>query len=120
MPRIFAVQSENCCPFSKAVENDSTALPEIITSPTLAEGIAIAEPMRFDEIMGYIRKYRVQVITAPENMISEAQAQLAEQGIFCELTTAATYAAYLHYCKFHGPLTDVLLPMCGAGLKSMH
>ena len=49
-----------------------------------------------------------------------ARAALAEKGVFCEHTTAGTYAAYLADCKKHGKTSDVLIPMCGAGLKSEH
>ena len=120
MPHLAAVQSEHCAPFADAVKKHAFDISAISTSPTLAEGIAIAEPMRAPEILSAIYDHNIDIVTAPEELILSSQKILAEKGIFCELTTAATYAAYLHYCKTHGPLKDVLIPMCGAGLKSMH
>ena len=120
MPHLAAVQSEHCAPFSDAVRKHASDISAVHTQPTLAEGIAIAKPMRAPEILSAIYKYNIDVITAPEDLILSSQKILAEKGIFCELTTAATYAAYLHYCELYGPLKDVLLPMCGAGLKSVH
>ena len=91
---------------------------KITPKPTMAEGIAIGIPMRGSEILEYIYKYNIKTVRAPENRILEARKLLAEKGIYCEHTTAATYAAYMEYVDKNGKLTDVLIPMCGAGMKS--
>ncbi|MFV0482205.1 MAG: threonine synthase [Campylobacteraceae bacterium] len=118
MPNIFAVQSEHCAPFEKAYVTHEKIPAKIKPTHTLAEGIAIGEPMRGEAILKMIYKHNAKVIIAPESMILEAREKLAQKGIYIEHTTAATYAAYLEYCKKHGKLSDALLPMCGAGLKS--
>lgn len=120
MPRIIAVQSEYCDPFMKAVELNSKKPERVEVKPTMAEGIAIGVPMRGEEILEYIYKYQIRVITAPEDHILEARAALAAKGIYCEHTTAASYAAYRKYCQIYGPIHDALISMCGAGLKSDH
>lgn len=120
MPNIIAVQGENCDPFVKAFENKEKHPALITPRPTMAEGIAIGIPMRGEEILEYIYKYNIEMITAPENQILNARAALAAKGIYCEHTTAATYAAYLKYCELYGKTPDSLIPMCGAGLKSDH
>lgn len=120
MPNIIAVQSEYCDPFAKAVINGDNYPAKLIPKPTMAEGIAIGEPMRGEEILKYTYKHNIEIITAPEERILEARAALAAKGIYCEHTTAATYAAYLKYCELKGKISDVLIPMCGAGLKSDH
>lgn len=120
MPRVIAVQSERCDPFARAVSLGMKQPAEVKPTPTLAEGIAIGVPMRGEEILEYIHRYGFEVITAPEDRILEARAALAARGVYCEHTTAASYAAYLAYTDLHGPLPDSLIPMCGAGLKSDH
>lgn len=120
MPNIIAVQSEFCDPFAKAVIKNERLPVKVTPKPTMAEGIAIGVPMRGEEILEYIYKYNIKVITAPENRIFEARAALAAKGVYCEHTTAATYAAYLKYCELNGKTSDCLIPMCGAGLKSDH
>ena len=120
MPSIVAVQSEYCAPFVKAIEIGKSTPVESSPKKTLAEGIAIGIPLRGPEIMAIIKKYNIQVLLAPEDKILEARKQLAEGGIYCEHTSASTYAAYLDYCEKNGPLQDTLIPMCGAGLKSDH
>ncbi len=120
MPQVVALQSEHCDPFAKAAACESRVPATIVPKPTIAEGIAIGVPMRGEEILEYIYKYHVRVITAPEDQILKARALLAQKGIYCEHTTAASYAAYLNYCKLYGPTKDALISMCGAGLKSDH
>lgn len=120
MPNVVAIQSENCAPLKAAYDKKSGTLESVEVRPTIAEGIAIGIPMRGEEILGYIYKYGFQVITAPEDRILDARAVLAKRGIYCEHTTAANYAAYLHYCERYGRTPDSIIPMCGAGLKSDH
>lgn len=118
MPNVVAIQSEYCKPFVNAVKEHSERPHAGEIGPTAAEGIAIGEPMRGEEILAYIYKYGFRVITAPEKGIQEAKRRLAENGIYCENTAAANYAAYLSYCAQYGRTPDSLIPMCGAGLKS--
>eukprot|EP01053_Blabericola_migrator_P007990 Blabericola_migrator_1__7989@NODE_40_length_17295_cov_124_751393_g36_i0_p5_GENE_NODE_40_length_17295_cov_124_751393_g36_i0NODE_40_length_17295_cov_124_751393_g36_i0_p5_ORF_typecomplete_len371_score60_58PALP/PF00291_25/1_3e57_NODE_40_length_17295_cov_124_751393_g36_i031274239 len=120
MPQVLAVQSQHCDPLFQAVAQRSPDPVKTEVKPTLAEGIAIGVPARGREILHLIAKHKVKVITAPEDRILEAREALAKRGIYCEHTTAASYAAYLEYCDTHGPTPDSLLPMCGAGLKSDH
>ena len=120
MPKLIAVQSENCDPIARAFSNGERIPAKVSPTHTLAEGIAIGLPMRGEEILNYIYKYDADVITAPEDHILEARNLLASKGIYCEHTTAATYAAYLKYCKLSGEISDCLIPLCGAGLKSDH
>ena len=120
MPQLIAMQSERCAPFVAAIQKKTLDIFPVPIAPTLAEGIAIGVPMRAREILAAIYKYKISLVTAPEEEILPARAKLAAQGIYCEHTTAAVYAAYEHYCKLYGPTPDSLISMCGAGLKSDH
>ena len=120
MPQIIALQAEPCDPLLRAAEEGLTAPADVTPAPTIAEGIAIGKPMRGEEILAYARKYGVRFVHAPEDRILAARAELAARGVYCEHTTAANYAAYLHYCELYGPTHDCLITMCGAGLKSDH
>jgi threonine synthase len=92
-------------------------MPKIIA---VQSQIAVGRPMRGEEILEYIYKYDVEVITAPEDQIIAARDFLSCKGVYSELTTAASYAAYLKYCKINGEISDCLMPVCGAGIKSDH
>jgi len=120
MPKIIAIQSERCDPFVKAAAAGSDVPAKVSPTPTMAEGIAIGVPMRGREILSYIYKYDMELVTVPEDRILEARSDLAKQGIYAEHTTAANLAAYRNYCEQHGKTPDSLLTMCGAGLKSDH
>ncbi len=120
MPNVVALQSAHCAPIAAAVGQGLAAPVPVKVSPTLAEGIAIGVPMRGEEILASIKKHHCKVILVPEDKILEARSVLAKKGVYCEHTTAANYAAYLHYCALYGKTPDSIIPMCGAGLKSDH
>ena len=120
MPNIVAIQSAHCAPFAEARRLGSKTPAVVSPTPTLAEGIAIGQPMRGEEILKKIEQYNMEIVEIPEDMILPARAALAAQGIYCEHTTAGNYAAYQRYCQLHGKTPDSLITMCGAGLKSDH
>ena len=119
-PQIIALQTETCDPLLRAMDQGLNHPAAITPRPTIAEGIAIGQPMRGEEILAYARKHSVRFVHAPEDRILEARAFLARQGVYVEHTTAANYAAYRRYCELYGPTPDTLITMCGAGLKSDH
>ena len=120
MPQIIAVQSEHCDPLLQAAQAGRPEPEKVAPTSTMAEGIAIGQPLRGAEILAYARKNSVRFVHAPEDRILEARAALAKRGVYCEHTTAANYAGYLAYCEQYGPAEDCLITMCGAGLKSDH
>ena len=120
MPQLYLVQSERCQPLLQAMAEHAAQIRPGTSSATLAEGISIGLPMRSAEILSYVYRYHVKGVAIPEEKILPARSKLARRGIYCEHTTAAIYAGYEAYCQKHGPLSDVLISMCGAGLKSDH
>lgn len=119
-PQVIALQSELCDPLFKAVQIHADEPVEVPVVDTMAEGIAIGKPSRGKELLEMAYRHNIKFVTAPEDKILQARAHLAAHGIYCEHTTAANYAAYLHYCELYGPTPDTLITMCGAGIKSDH
>lgn len=119
-PHVIALQSERCAPLFKARLEGSPEPARITPEPTMAEGIAIGVPMRGREILEMMKRHDIDVVTAPEDAILTARHDLARRGIYCEHTTAANLAALRAWEAGHGPLDDVLVTMCGAGIKSDH
>lgn len=117
VPRILAVQAENCAPLA-AGAGDVTHSDSEPAQPTLAEGIAIASPPRAAQLIEEVRASRGRFTTVSETEISEARLALACQGIDVEPTAAAAYAAWVSL----GPQSDVPPPvvviLTGTGLKS--
>lgn len=119
-PQVIALQSERCAPLLRAWQQGLDEPADVTAVPTMAEGIAIGKPMRGREILALCRRHGVRFVAAPEDRILPAREKLARAGIYCEHTTAASYAAYEEYCRLYGPAPDCLISMCGAGLKSDH
>jgi len=125
LPKFIAVQSQGCAPLYKAFTEGNTSVEPVTNTGTLAEGIAIGEPMRGKQILEAVRATGGIIITAPEEDILGTRDYLAEKGFYVEPTTAATFAGYFNYVKeqSHSNAADagsgkVLIPLCGAGLKS--
>lgn len=119
IPKFIAVQAEGCSPIYKAFIEGKDFVEEVINTGTLAEGIAIAKPMRGKQILEVIKATNGVIITAPENKINEARKYLAQKGFYVEPTTAATFAGFLVYYNEnkHNLTGKIIIPLCGAGLK---
>lgn len=118
IPKILAVQAQGCNPIYRAFKDGKDFVEEITPDKTAAEGIAIARPMRGKQILEAIRATKGDIITAPEDKISIWQNNLAKRGFYVEPTTAATFAGFFEYNKYHPIKGDIIIPLCGAGLKA--
>ncbi|MGA9290290.1 MAG: threonine synthase [Anaerobacillus sp.] len=117
LPQIVAVQSEGCSPIARAFRNDENVSP-VENVGTLAEGIAIANPARGDQVLQAIRDTKGTIYIAPEEDIEPAKKELSLKGFFVEPTTAATYAAFKKYKnKLVKPNEVIVMSLCGSGLK---
>jgi len=119
-PRVVAVQAEGCAPVWQAFHRGADRVGSVVNSGTAAEGIAIAAPMRGTQVLAALREIGGEVILAPESGIEEAGQRVAARGFFIETTSAATFAAF--FARQAAGVDDglVVLPLCGAGLKSAH
>lgn len=116
MPKIIAVQAENCAPLAKAFANNERVAKTVENKGTIAEGIASAAPARSEQILEAVRETKGEFITAIEEEIIEARAALASKGYYVEPTTAISYAAYLKYNR--KPDETMIIPFTGAGIKA--
>ncbi|MDO5530783.1 threonine synthase [Sutterella sp.] len=119
-PKIIALQSELCNPLERARAEGLDHAADVTPQPTIAEGIAIGKPLRDREILAMMKKHDIACVTAPEDKLLACRERLARQGLYIEHTTAANFAAWDHYQELYGPASDVLITLCGAGIKSDH
>lgn len=119
IPKIIGIQAEGCAPIYEAFKGKKHSITAVVNNGTLAEGIAIAKPMRGKQILEAVRATSGEIITAPEDNILSTREYLARKGFYVEPTTAATFAAFLEYYKGnkHSIKGKVIIPLCGAGLK---
>jgi threonine synthase len=114
LPRIIAVQSENCAPLVRSFKGQ----PDAEMKPTAAEGIAIGEPKRMAEMIEAVKESNGEFIAVNDEKILQAQEMLGEIGIYVEATSGAAVAGMLQYFneEFAEKLT-IVVPLTGTGLK---
>ena len=120
MPRIFAAQPENCCPIAAAFLAGSAVAVECVIRPTIAEGTAIAQPIRLTEILGTLRETDGGAVWLSEQEIGQATLDLAGMGIYVEPTCAQAAAAFARLLQ-SGAITPgqtTVLVLTGTGLKA--
>lgn len=109
-PKFVAVQAEACAPVFHSWRG--TEMPDV--RPTVAEGIAIAAPVRLREIRSIVTTSGGRVETVNEVEIGAALRSLVRQGFFVEPTAAVAFAA----CQ-RGPVAPgTVVLLTGHGLKA--
>ncbi|UOQ49740.1 threonine synthase [Gracilibacillus caseinilyticus] len=117
IPKIVAIQAKNCAPLVHAYRTGKESAQPVTNSGTLAEGIAIAAPARSQQILEAVRHTNGTFMEIDEEEILSARAQLSAKGYYVEMTSAVNYAGHLKYMK--APGEKVIIPLCGAGIKSV-
>lgn len=119
LPRIVAVQAERCAPIAAAFAAGADGVAPVDGRPTAAEGIAIAAPPRGAQVLAAVRESGGRVVAVGEDEIVAARAALAARGFYVEPTAAAPFAAWSRFVD-GTPEADgtVVVPLCGAGIKS--
>ncbi|MBV8398279.1 MAG: pyridoxal-phosphate dependent enzyme [Acetobacteraceae bacterium] len=121
IPRIFAAQPANCAPVAGSFLAGSADIPvELTVAPTIAEGTAIARPIRLPEILGALRETYGGAVMLSENEIGQAVLDLARIGIYVEPTAAQPSAAFAKLLESGAVTPDqtTVLVLTGTGLKA--
>jgi threonine synthase len=118
MPRIFAAQPANCAPIAASFLAGEMVMPEV--RPTIAEGTAIARPIRLPEVLGVLRETGGGAVMLSENEITQATFDLARIGAYVEPTSAQVAAALgkLLAAGTIAPDQRTVLVLTGSGLKA--
>jgi threonine synthase len=118
LPKLVAVQSENCAPLEQAFTRNLPEVPKIHKRDTLAEGIAIAEPVRGMQIVDAVRRSGGTFITVSDAEIQQSLRAICRQGFYIEPTSAATTAGVTRYLLQAAPDECIVSVFTGHGLKS--
>jgi threonine synthase len=89
-------------------------------APTIAEGTAIAQPLRLKEVIAAIRRSASSTVAVSEDEIAEGFCRLAKVGLYVEPTSASTIPA-LRRMRETGaikPEDTTVLVLTGSGLKA--
>jgi threonine synthase len=112
VPRLCAVQAAACCPLARAARGEGSAP----AGPTLADGIAIASPIRLAQMVEAVRATAGAAIAVDEAAIGVGLRAAAGAGLFIEPTSAVAFAALGEVDEPRdGP---VVVVVTGHGLKA--
>ncbi|CAN5786430.1 pyridoxal-phosphate dependent enzyme [soil metagenome] len=117
MPTLVAVQAAGCAPLATAFAQDLETAAPVDAQPTVAEGIAIAAPPRGAQILAAVRDTGGAIVSVTDEQVLAGRAELATEGLYVEPTSAVCWAAARAAPELLGA-EDVIIPLCGAGLKA--
>jgi threonine synthase len=116
LPRIWAAQPANCGPIARA----ALGLAPVEAEPTIAEGTAIAQPLRLAECLRALKESQGGAVLLEEAEIAAAALSLARGGVYVEPTCAQAAAAFgtLRADGRIGAAETAVVVLTGTGLKS--
>jgi threonine synthase len=120
LPRIFAVQPAHCGPIAASFLAGTDQEVATTVQPTMAEGTAIAKPIRRPEVIAALRASQGGAVLVSEERIQTALFELARTGVYVEPTSAQVVAglgSLLEQGTIGANETTVLV-MTGSGLKA--
>jgi len=118
IPRIIAVQAEGCAPLYKAFKEGLDETPKITAQHTLAEGIAIADPIRGRQVVEAVRDSDGGFIAIDDAEIKRSLREMCRKGFYVEPTSAATTAGLSRYVCTSDPDEVIVSVLTGHGLKT--
>jgi threonine synthase len=116
IPRHIAVQAENCAPLLAMFRDGLDTVPAIEPRETIAEGVAVAAPVRGKEIVDIVRETGGEVLAVSDTEVEKALILLGRKGLYVEPTSALPVAAFRKYPRVRSG--TVVAPLTGHGLKA--
>ena len=118
VPRFAAVQAKVLAPLCAAFEAGLETVPGLEpTSASLAEGLAIAAPVRGRRLLQALRESGGTCLAVEEGAVGLAQRELAHQGFYVEPTSATVAAALPALVGSIAEEETIVVPLTGSGLK---
>jgi threonine synthase len=120
LPKLFAIQPVNCAPIHASLVSGADDYVPVETRPTIAEGTAIAKPVRMREVLAAIRRSDGETVAVSEEQIVSSLMELASIGLYAEPTCASAAAALsiLLTRGTIGPEQTTVVVLTGTGLKA--
>lgn len=120
LPRILASQPANCSPLARAFAAGADEAGPGEWAPTIAEGTAIAHPVRDREVLAAVRESGGRIVAVAEEEIVAGVRELSARGWYVEPTSASVAAAVPQYLAA-GDLRagdEAVAVLSGSGLKA--
>lgn len=113
VPRMIAVQAAGCAPLSGKV-----AGPRRQSATPFAEGIAIAAPVRLQQMRDALTDSRGWAEVVTDRQVRDAQLDLARTGFHVEPTGAAAWAGWIASRGRWRRRPTVVVALTGSGMKT--
>jgi threonine synthase len=133
VPQIIAVQSANCAPLYHAFAQGAGrpfgaegggagqsdwSIPPAARRDTIAEGVAIAEPIRGKQVLDAVRHSGGIILAVDEAEIKTAVREVGKKGFYIEPTSAVAIAGLRRFLQEHHPQGVIVSVFTGHGLKA--
>ena len=117
LPKLVAVQAQTLAPLCLAYEAALETVPAVeVGAPSVAEGLAITQPVRGRRLLEALRETGGTCIAVADDTTLAAQHQLAHQGFYVEPTSATAVAALPAVFRLAQPGETIVVPLTGSGL----
>jgi len=118
IPRMVGVQAALLAPLCRAFTAGLETIPaEEPQGTSLAEGLAITQPVRGRRLLQAVRQSNGTCVMVDEDEIRNARQEMASRGFYIEPTSATAVAALKHVQPHIKPGETVVIPLTGSGLK---
>ncbi|BFU44074.1 pyridoxal-phosphate dependent enzyme [Krasilnikovia sp. MM14-A1004] len=119
-PRLLVAQPRNCAPLVAAFAAGAAEVAPGQWSATVAEGTAIARPVRDREVLEAVRVSGGDMAAVTETDIGPATAELAHRGLYAEPTSAIVLPAIREFRRRGAlrPGETVVAVLSGSALKA--
>ncbi|GAB4404742.1 MAG: threonine synthase [Anaerolineales bacterium] len=118
VPRLVGVQAAASAPLLEAFARNADDVSPVTKRATLAEGIAIAEPVRGRQILRAVRETGGLILAVDDWEIEQALKAACRQGFYIEPTSAAAIAGIHRYVQKAQPGEVIVSAFTGHGLKA--
>jgi threonine synthase len=116
LPRIIGVQATNCAPLANAWKHKGKLQSYTAQGETIAEGIAITNPIRGKEILDVVKETNGDILAVTEKEIVDALEYIQKKGYYIEPTSAVAIAGFKNASISKDDC--VVIPLTGHGLKT--
>jgi threonine synthase len=118
IPRLVGVPPAVLAPVAEALEAGLDHVPALeLRGTSIAEGHAIAPPVRGQRLLQAIRESDGLCVTVQEHESTRAHGRLAHRGLFVEPTSATAFAAFDVIADDLQPDDTIVIVLTGSGLK---
>lgn len=118
IPKLIAIQAKKCAPLYSSFRNLAVETNNFNAGHTIAEGIAISNPVRGSEILEAVRSTKGNFLAVSEDEIKNSLVEMARFGFFIEPTSASTIAGLKQYLRSSDKKEVVVSAFTGHGLKA--